>query len=124
MDPMFRVDYDDVKRFIEWSFFFEDGAVDCDPNGLRGESTVERCEIELANSLLKIYSRMKKAKKKNTILYHDLSYNDAEIIRSWYYRIPETLLGDKDADTYTRLSVFMVGEERQYLSPHEGQNSR
>ena len=55
---------------------------------------------------------MRKARKNDTDLYHDMTINEAEILRSWYYRVPECLMGKADADTYTRLSVFMVGEER------------
>lgn len=113
MDPTLRIDYSDVKRFIEWSFFVEEGDVDADPqNGEIGESTVEDCEVKLANKLLKLYRSMRKARKNDTDLYHDMTINEAEILRSWYYRVPECLMGKADADTYTRLSVFMVGEER------------
>lgn len=112
MDPTLRIDYDDVKRFIEWSFFVEDGDVDIVPGDNPGESTVEDCEITLGNKLLKLYRKMRKARRKDTELYCDMSYNEVEILRSWYYRVPESLVGPADADTYTRLSVFMVGEER------------
>lgn len=108
MDPTLRIDYDDVKRFIEWSFFIEEGAVDVEPE----LTTVEECEVVLSNKLLKLYRKMKKASKHNTELFDNLTYNEVEILRSWYYRVPEFIMGRADADTYTRLSMFMVGEER------------
>lgn len=102
---MLRVKFRDVKRFIEWSFFIEEG----DIHAQRGFSSIKAQEIKLIGKLLKKHKIMKSNDKQG---FMDLSQYHCQILLDWYQLLPESLLDEDDSDMHATLIQFVCECEK------------
>lgn len=102
---MLKISFKDVKRFIEWSFFIEEG----DIHAQRGFSSVKAQEIKLINKLLKKHKIMKSNNKQG---FMELNSYYCQILLDWYQLLPELLLDEGDSDMHATLIQFVCECER------------
>lgn len=97
------LDYSDIKRLVEWSFFIETGNI----HAQKGTSSIDNMELELSKRLSLVFNKMIKMKKTNTEKDYGITQQDCEILQNWFRKLPSSLIDPDDGDLHCKLSLFM-----------------
>lgn len=108
MEAKLSVSYKDLRRFVEWSCFIEEG----DIHARRGTSSIDPTECELSNRLALVWKKLHKHPLGEKT-YYKLSFVDCETLQYWYHKLPAALLDQADADLHAAISIFIHNTGRQ-----------